>query len=360
MASSKLEMLINTLLNEYPAFGGNQEKISGLHLEILNTSHEFFYNNDSNYRNFSKILGTAKQEVSDLSDAKIPFLPSDYFKWFAPAAIKKEQNISIQSSGTTNTRSVVSLDLRNAQFQRISLSKILTHFLGVERKHLFVINNSFSDRKGLVTTSDIAARGMALVAKKTHFISDRLFSISHLKNILSDDTDQPFILFGMTYELFQAIKNNVFPKGSYENMIVVHGGGWKKLHQSKLGKSDFYNLISETWGTKRIHDYYGMAEQAGSIFFECIQNNYHVSNYSNVVVRDAGLGTNPLGETGVLHTFSFIQSSYPGVSILTQDLGSKTLLPNVSCQCGTSGAVISIEGRIVEAEVKGCSDASTS
>ena len=360
MKSSKLEILVDTLLNNYPAFGGNKEDLEQIHSDILNASHELFCSTDINYRKFSEVMGFHQLGAFNLSEGIIPFLPSDYFKWFRHASIKNEQRILVQSSGTSNTKSTVSLNLKNTHSQRIALSKILTHFLGSERKHLFLIGESLSEKKGLISTSDIAARGIALAASKIHRIGREPLSANLFKSMLREVGDKQFILFGMTYEILLALKTNMVPRGVYENMIVVHGGGWKKLFDSRLEKSDFYKLISEAWGTKRIHDYYGMAEQAGTILFECVLNNYHVSNYSSIVVRDAGLEVSSESETGVLNTLSFIQSSYPGVSILTQDLGKKISSLSGDCQCGTLGPIIRIEGRINEAGIKGCSDSLTS
>jgi len=360
MESLNLEILVETLLNDFPAFGGDQEVLGQIKLNILNMSHEFFCETDIDYRNFSKLMGFRELGVFDLSKGVIPFLPSDYFKWFKRVSMNNERRISIQSSGTSNTRSTVRLNAKNTNFQRIALSKILTHFLGADRKHLVLIGESLSQNKDLVSTSDIAARGFALAASKIHRIGMKPMNVNSFKSILSEIGDKPFILFGMTYEIYLALKENILPKGAYENMIVIHGGGWKKLFESRLEKSDFYNLISDSWGTRRIHDYYGMAEQGGTIYFECSRNNYHVSNYSSVIIRDAGLEMNNVGETGVLHTLSFIQTSYPGISILTQDYGNELCRSKVDCQCGTPGPIIRIEGRIKEAGVKGCSDSPTS
>jgi hypothetical protein len=359
MKSTKLEILVDTLLNDYPAFGGNKQDLGQIQSDILNASHELFFNIDINYRKFSEVMGFKESGAFNLSEGIIPFLPSDYFKWFSHSSIKNEQRILVQSSGTSNTRSTVSLNLKNTYSQRIALSKILTHFLGADRKHLFLIGESLSEKKGLISTSDIAARGIALAASKIHRIGREPVSANLFKSMLREVGDKQFILFGMTYEILLALKENILPKGVYENMIVVHGGGWKKLFDSRLEKSHFYSLISEAWGTKRIHDYYGMAEQAGTIFFECVRNNYHVSNYSSIIVRDAGLEVSSVNETGVLNTLSFIQTSYPGVSILTQDLGKKISSFSGDCQCGTIGPIIRIEGRINEAGIKGCSDSLT-
>lgn len=359
MENIYLENRVETLLNNFPAFGGDQRLLGQVQQDILNASHNFFYETDVDYRNFTTLMGFNELGAFDLSRGIIPFLPSDYYKWSNSVSSNEDRILSVQSSGTSDTRSTIKLDRKNTNFQRIALSKILSHFLGSDRKHLVLIGGGLSGNKDLVSTSDIAVRGFALAASKIHRIGRSSVNAKTFKSILSEIGDKQFILFGMTFEIFLAIREEVIPRGTYENMIVIHGGGWKKLFESRLEKSEFYDLISSAWGTKKIHDYYGMAEQGGTVYFECARNNYHVSNYSRIFIRDAGLGESKVGETGVMHTLSFVQTSYPGISILTQDLGRISSASQVDCKCGTPGPVIRIEGRIKEAGVKGCSDANT-
>ena len=51
---------------------------------------------------------------------------------------------------------------------------------------------------------------------------------------------------------------------------------------------------------------------------------------------------------------SLIPSSYPGHSILTEDIGEITDFKN--CNCGKSQKHFKLYGRVKESEVRGCSD----
>ena len=66
MNSLILEILVDTLLRDYPAFGGNQQDLEKIKLDILNSSHEFFYETDINYRNFSEVMGFKELGVFNL------------------------------------------------------------------------------------------------------------------------------------------------------------------------------------------------------------------------------------------------------------------------------------------------------
>jgi hypothetical protein len=49
-----------------------------------------------------------------------------------------------------------------------------------------------------------------------------------------------------------------------------------------------------------------------------------------------------------------LPESYPGHSILTEDLGRITAVDG--CACGRLGKALRIEGRVPKAELRGCSD----
>jgi hypothetical protein len=58
--------------------------------------------------------------------------------------------------------------------------------------------------------------------------------------------------------------------------------------------------------------------------------------------------------SGAVQVFSLLPRSYPGHSILTEDLG--TILGCDDCFCGRKGKYFEIHGRIPKAEIRGCSD----
>ena len=52
---------------------------------------------------------------------------------------------------------------------------------------------------------------------------------------------------------------------------------------------------------------------------------------------------------------SLLPKSYPGHNLLTEDIG--IILGEDNCHCGIKGKYFEVEGRIPNAEVRGCSDA---
>ena len=70
-------------------------------------------------------------------------------------------------------------------------------------------------------------------------------------------------------------------------------------------------------GISAVHNYYGMVEQAGSIFMECAEGVLHSSIFSDIIVRDpatfASLGR---GRAGLIQLLSLLPVSYPGHSVL--------------------------------------------
>ena len=122
-----------------------------------------------------------------------------------------------------------------------------------------------------------------------------------------------------------------------------------------MEKADFHRRMEETCGLKDIHDYYGMVEQTGCIYMECEYGHLHVSNFSDVIVRrPQDFSEAETGETGIIQVVSTIPESYPGHSLLTEDEG--VILGEDDCPCGRKGKYFRIQGRLKNAEIRGCSD----
>ncbi len=136
---------------------------------------------------------------------------------------------------------------------------------------------------------------------------------------------------------------------------LVHSGGWKKLIDQSVSKPDFKQALSDALGIERVHDFYGMVEQVGSVYFECDAGFFHPPNFADVIMRDPETWepAEP-GLPGVVEVVSLLPHSYPGHALLTQDLG---IVHGVDdCACGRMGRRFTIEGRVPKAEVRGCSD----
>ena len=98
-----------------------------------------------------------------------------------------------------------------------------------------------------------------------------------------------------------------------------------------------------------------MVEQVGSIFVECEAGRLHAPSFADVIIRrPQDWSVADQGEEGLIQVLSCLPQSYPGHSLLTEDLG--TLIGTDDCPCGRHGRTFSVSGRLPKAEVRGCSD----
>jgi hypothetical protein len=144
-------------------------------------------------------------------------------------------------------------------------------------------------------------------------------------------------------------------KFNAKNAVLFHIGGWKKLKDQQVDALEFNRRVRGVFGNVRVHNYYGMAEQLGSVFVECEHGSMHCSNYSDVIIRRAcDFSEAEMGEKGLIELLSVLPTSYPGHVLLTEDEGA--VLGVDDCPCGRRGRYFQIYGRIKAAEVRGCSD----
>ena len=111
----------------------------------------------------------------------------------------------------------------------------------------------------------------------------------------------------------------------------------------------------QRFGLRRIHNFYGMVEQIGSVFLEASDGYLYAPNFTDVIIRDP-ITWEPLGpgQTGLIELLSLLPRSYPGHVILTEDMGEI-----VAIDTGTDGwlgKAVRIHGRMPKAELRGCSD----
>jgi len=144
---------------------------------------------------------------------------------------------------------------------------------------------------------------------------------------------------------------------AFKDTIIVHSGGWKKLRGKAVSKEVFSDKISKIFSThkKNVIDFYGMVEQTGVIFMDCSEGNKHPPNFADVVLRDYyTLKPCGVGQEGLIEVLNAIPDSYPGMSILTEDVG--VLLGIDDCKCGRKGKYFRFKNRVENAEIRGCGD----
>ena len=165
------------------------------------------------------------------------------------------------------------------------------------------------------------------------------------------------ILFGFTFEIFIFIQKLIeakLPPILDSNFLIIHGGGWTKLESKKVDNKILQELFRKIFFTSKSLNYYGMVEQLGLIYPMCEQGFYHCPQGSEIIIRDKNGKICEYGQKGLIQSISPLPISYPGHSLLTEDIGITFASP---CKCGLNSKRFKILGRLSKQESRGCSDA---
>jgi hypothetical protein len=299
----------------------------------------------------------------ELANEPAPFIPVKLFKQFDLLSIDKSEIVkTMTSSGTSGTRvSKVFLDKATAANQTKALSKIVTSYIGKQRLPLLIIDSPtiLKDRE-LFSARGAGVLGFSIFGRDVEYAlnADMQLDLPKIQKFLAKYQNSEILIFGFTFMVWQYLFLELKKLAVHlplQNAILIHGGGWKKLTDLAVSGKQFKEELHTITGITRIHNYYGMVEQTGSIFIECEQGHLHCSVYSDIEIRDSRhFKKLAFGESGIIQLLSLLPLSYPGHSILTEDIG--VILGKDDCACGRLGKYFRVEGRIEHAEIRGCSD----
>ena len=293
----------------------------------------------------------------------IPFIPVRAFKDFEMKSIQDQDVYKVMtSSGTSGNYSKIFLDKATAKLQSSKLIDIFKNTFGNARFPMIVIDSEsiVKDRKKF-SARTAAINGFSIFSRRRVFALDDNYKLDleNVKDFLKKNSGQKFFIFGFTFMIWEYFIKELVKTGEkidLSNAFILHGGGWKKLENEKVSNKDFKRLIQQHTNCQNVRNYYGMIEQTGTIFMECDNCSLHACEGSDVLIRDVE-SLEPVGhkKEGVIQVFSNLQKSYPGHSILTEDIGYTSA--GAECGCGNSNTLIAISGRLKSAEIRGCSDA---
>jgi len=332
-----------------------------LYLQALSDLTEHHYARCFQYKRLLDGLGFELSEVNSVED--IPFIPVRLFKEYDLLSVDRDQVIKTMTSSGTTGQSVskIFLDKDTSTNQTRVLTKLVSSFIGKKRLPMLVI-----DSRAVIKDRNLfSARGAGILGFSmfgydvAYALDDQMqVDIPLIQAFIEKHKDEPILLFGFTFmiwEHFYSPLRNAGIKLNLDNGIMIHGGGWKKLIEQAVDNDTFKKSISDVCSISRIYNYYGMVEQTGSIFMECDAGHLHASIFSDVLIRDhRDFSLLPAGQVGLVQLLSLLPLSYPGHSILSEDVGE--ILGEDDCPCGRKGKYFKIYGRIKNAEVRGCSD----
>ena len=278
--------LLKTLLsseNIYPSKFNKCELIKPL----LSFLDEWHYKNNIEYRNM--ILSDGEQDQGTRSFG----IPVRMFKNKSLMSVSKDQIVkTLLSSGTTGQlQAQIYLDISTSRNQSLILTKIMKELLGSKRVPMLIVDSeAVISNRNIFSARAAGIRGFSMFGKDIHFaLTDDLeFNAGQVEKIFNKYSGKPKLIFGFTFLIWKSFIDKLKKQSKildFEESILLHGGGWKKLESEKVSKSEFKKRFIDL-GFKSIHDYYGMVEQTGSIFIECDSGYFHSNVFNNVSVID--------------------------------------------------------------------------
>ncbi len=345
-----------------PEYSIENERKRDLLLSELNELTKFHYSNCLPYNNILTNLELNKTAAFNYIE-EVPYLPVRLFKTQKIQSIPDNEVLKfLTSSGTTNQQvSRIALNRETSLLQVKALASIITSYIGNKRLPMIIIDTDAT----IKNKSSMSARGAGLVGL-SNFGRNHFFALDENMELKVDEflsyvdkyNSEPILIFGFTFMVWQYLYKKLKDSGKKVDLssaILIHSGGWKKLQDQAVSNEIFKSELFELLGIKKIYNFYGMVEQVGSIFMECEFGYLHTPNFAEILIRDyTTWQTLPAGETGVIQTLSILPKSYPGHSLLTEDLG--TIIGIDNCPCGRKGTYFTVNGRVPKAELRGCSD----
>lgn len=345
-------------------FGLRAPEKAAMLLSTLNELTDWHTSKCSTYANmrqrmFSSGLASVREEL--------PYLPVRLFKTLKLASVLDSEIVkTLTSSGTTGQAvSRIFLDRETSIRQTRVLTAIMASFLGKKRLPMVIVDSPelLKDRSRFNARA-AGILGFSVFGRNHHYcLNEKLqLDTDGLAAFLEEYRESPILAFGFTFVVWQGLYQSALQAGRRFDFgpgsTLIHGGGWKRLLDQQVDNATFKSRMREQLGIERVFNYYGMVEQVGSIFMECEYGHLHAPVYADVIIRDPMM-LEPLsvGQVGVIQVLSALPISYPGHSLLTEDMG--VLHGEDDCPCGRLGRHFSVTGRMPQVEMRGCSDTRT-
>ncbi|CAL65103.1 acyltransferase [Christiangramia forsetii] len=309
----------------------DKNEFESLALEVF----EYQFNNNTIYRQFSKLLHKTPGVVNKIQD--IPFLPIEFFKTKNIVSDTRTPQTIFSSSGTTGT--VTSKHhVTDLRLYEKSFLKTFIKFYGAPSDYIFLaLLPSYLERQGssLIYMADHLIKSSG--NKESGFYLNDLDSLSEKLEQL-DSGGKKVFLIGVSFALLDLIEKRRF---RLKNTIIMETGGMKGRRKEMI-REELHQHLKKGFGIENIHSEYGMTEllsqaySKGKGVFEC-------PGWMDILIRDPedALSLLPEGKTGGINVIDLANINSCSF-IATQDLGR------------IKNNEIEILGRFDNSDVRGC------
>lgn len=358
---------LQTLLKQ-PVYGLSRNRREKLFFDAMREVCRYHYANCFPYQKLCDRRNFSPEMEFNLED--LPYLPTSLFKDTLLLSIPEEKVFrEIQSSATTSGRpSRVGLDKETNRRQSLCFNKTVLDRIGNKRYNFIVLDEpSTTGRSTKVSARSSTIRSLLFCARDVQTCMksengtlsldwDRLEELLSL----SSETPQDVIIFGFTFVLYSYVVRPLLEAGKtydLQGSKVLQIGGWKKLESEKVSPEKLIADCCQCFGVAEsdVIDLYGFTEQGGMIYPTCEAGFRHTPVWGEIIVRDqVTLEPLPPGKEGLIQFITPIQTSYPGHSVLTEDIGYIVSVDD--CRCRRKGTTFKIVGRAEHAEIRGCGD----
>lgn len=293
--------------------------------------------------------------------AAVPYLPVSLFKQQSLASVPTDDiTLTLTSSGTTGQAvSRIFVDRETSSEQQRCLANSMQHVLGTKRLPMLVADTAAVLKDpALMSARGAGVLGMMRFGYRPFFLMDENGQPDEqaLDTFLAAHGKSPFFIFGFTFMIWtQLVRRFADLHPDLSQGILVHSGGWKKLQEQAVDNDTFRGELARSFGLTKVFNFYGMVEQIGSLFIEGTGGLLYPPNFSDVIIRDPiSWQPVPPGQPGLIQVLSLIPRSYPGHSLLTEDIGVLEFAKMSGSAPARPG--LRILGRVAKAELRGCSD----
>lgn len=311
---------------------------------MLNELIELHQHHALRCASYREVTSALFPNIRPTSLEQLPFIHVSAFKGSSLVSMGPTHRM-MRSSGTSGNPSTIMVTSNDCLRQSKSLAAIFSSHFGPRRRNIVVVDQDIATlvRDG-VTARAAAVAGFVAMCRNPQFLIDQ----AGVPTVLNKPVEVGAITFGFTTHVWEHRRHLEQLVG--KQVVVLHGGGWKRLSASGVSREAFNKELLSIVPDASIVNYFGMIEQAGVVYFDCQVGRFHEHTHGTFIARDPA--TLEPSQSGVGQFFSTVPQSYPGHSLLTDDMIDVV----ASCECGAPGKAFRFMGRCTASEARGCAN----